>query len=229
MIGARLAYTVAQQAFLFDFENGIQVLDVQTLGLNEESWLSHPSFSPAGDLIAWAYYSPTENGRFAENSGIVITTAAGSMVYAIEGYQMWGLDGGFEPPAWSHDSSFLAFQGSAFDEPLFGTFVLNVQTNIVEASFNGYYPIFTGQSIIVQDFDRSPTAMVARGMNGQYGTHVDLMQISRARPAPLEDVGNNTIYLDDDAGQVWVVDQHSMRTTRVDLPVGTRLIGWVER
>ena len=227
--GNQLAYVVAQDAFLFDFENGIQVLDVATLGLGETSWLSHPSYSPAGDLIAWAYFSPTEEGRFAENSGIVITTATGEFVSSIAGYQMWGLDGAFYPPAWSADSRWLAFQGSAVDEPLFGTFVLNVTTSQVEASFGGYYPFFTSQRLYVQDFDRSPAAYVTRGGNGNFWSNIDLIEINRAMPFPIEDISTNLIYLPDSEGQIWAIDQRSINATRVALPVGTRLIGFVNR
>ena len=227
--GTQLAYVVAEQAYLFDFENGIQPLEVTSLGLDESSWLSHPSYSPAGDLIAWAYYSPTEDGRFAENSGVIITTATGEFVSSIVGYQMWGLDGGFYPPSWSADSNYLAFQGSAVEGSLFGTFILNVVTNEVEASFGGYYPFFTSQRLYVQDFDRVPGAYVARGSGGNFWTNIDLFEINRAMPFPIEDVTSNLIYLPDADGQIWAIDQRSINAIRVALPMGTQLIGFVNR
>ncbi|MCA9984267.1 MAG: PD40 domain-containing protein, partial [Anaerolineales bacterium] len=164
--GDGLAFTLNEAAYLFDFATGVRELDLAVYGFPVESLLSHPSYDPAGQRIAWAAYLPTPDDAADYSSGILITTAAGMFLNFIPGYQMSGLDGGFDPPAWSADGQWLAFQATSRSIPLWGTFVAEAEAQTAAIANVGFYPRFAAGWVVVQNFDTAPFGYLALSTNG---------------------------------------------------------------
>ena len=223
--GEALAFTINEEAYLYDLATGMQALDLAASELPAGSRLGHPSYSPDGDRIAWAAHVPTSDDAAESRSGILITSAGGDYLNFLAGYQMGGWDGGFYPPTWSADGGWLAFQAdSGAPTAVWGTYVAQPEAERAAFVKMGYYPTFVAGWLVVQNFELAPFGFLALSTNGV--TWVQLAPIERAMSAPLAAPDDQSFLLADKSGNIWQIDGRSLAATRLDLPAGSRPLSW---
>jgi hypothetical protein len=111
--GRMIAYGAGETAFLYNWENGIEVFDPRDYGLDSPKGqaITSPSWSPRGDELAWFVYGFFNAG---DTQGIGIFDLTNKLFRLIHPYQALGTD--LTPPAaqWSPDEKWLVF--SVFDQ-----------------------------------------------------------------------------------------------------------------
>jgi hypothetical protein len=111
--GQTIAYGAGETAFLYNWETGNEVFDPRDYGLDSPKGqaITSPSWSPAGDQLAWFVYGFFNAG---ETQGIGIFDLFSKTFRLIHPYQALGTDITPPPVKWSADGEWLAF--SVFDQ-----------------------------------------------------------------------------------------------------------------
>lgn len=111
--GQMIAYGAGETAFLYNWETGSEVFDPRDYGLDSPKGqaITSPSWSPAGDQLAWFVYGFFDGGN---TQGIGIFDLFNMTFQLIHPYQALGADVTPPPVKWSQDGEWLAF--SVFDQ-----------------------------------------------------------------------------------------------------------------
>jgi hypothetical protein len=111
--GQMIAYGAGESAFLYHVETGVEIFDPRDYGMDSPKGqaIASPSWSPAGDELAWIVYGFFDDGATA---GIGVFDLFNKTFRLIHPYQALGSD--ITPPAgiWSPDGEWLVV--SVFDE-----------------------------------------------------------------------------------------------------------------
>jgi hypothetical protein len=142
--GQSIAYGVGETAYLFTWETGVQTFDPRQYGMDSPRGMgiASPSWSPAGDKLAW-FVSGFFGGQ-EDSQGFGIFDLQAKIFQLIHPHQMPAGDA--IPPAakWSPDGEWLAISTFDVDQTRNGVWLvntLNPQQEFFMGSFSGS-PVF---------------------------------------------------------------------------------------
>ncbi|MFC1922909.1 TolB family protein [Chloroflexota bacterium] len=123
--GQKIAYGAGETAFLYDWETGIEVFDPRDYGFDSPKGqaITSPSWSPAGDQLAWYVYGFFNAG---ETQGIGIFDMFNKTFQLIHPYQALGTDITPPPVKWSPDEEWLVFTAYDQDPSRSGVWLVNL-------------------------------------------------------------------------------------------------------
>ncbi|MGW8227106.1 MAG: hypothetical protein ACWGOY_15295, partial [Anaerolineales bacterium] len=124
--GQTIAYGAGETAFLYNWENGIEIFDPREYGMDSPKGqaIASPSWAPYSDVLAWSVSGFFENGA---TQGYGIFDLTDKTFRLIHPYQGLGMD--VTPPAalWSPDGEWLAINVFDQNPESSGVWLVNLQ------------------------------------------------------------------------------------------------------
>lgn len=123
--GQTIAYGAGETAFLYNWENGIQIFDPRDYGMESPKGqaIASPSWAPYSDVLAWSVSGFFENGATQGYGIFDLTDKTFRLVHL---YQGLGMDVAPPPAQWSPDGEWLVITVFDQDPESSGVWLVNL-------------------------------------------------------------------------------------------------------